>query len=169
MNSIEVKIDNHKLFVDSYSNYWIDNYWLDEKLEELYPNNLYDGLIPTLLFGMEMPEEEKIVWDRILPCKNEITICPILLCPDDLDFSCTVIVAEIENCDNTIKWRKIGLDLTEDFDPNKIGSKVEWFEELDGFVFKKEDYKLMLSEFKKQYEIDKLKWKKQNPEFFKGQ
>lgn len=35
-------------------NYFIDVYWLDEKIDELYPNNMYKGLIPTLVYWMEI-------------------------------------------------------------------------------------------------------------------
>ncbi len=168
MNTIKVEIDKHEYVTDNYANYKIDDFWLDEKLEELYPGNMYDGIIPTLLFGMVIPKEEKVVWDRILPLQNETTICPILMCPDDLDFSCTLIVAEIQNYGKTIKWNRIGIDKTTEYDAEKVGSKVDWFEEINGFEFVKTEYETMLSEFKKHYKIDKLKWEKLNAEFQKN-
>ena len=167
MNTIKVEIDKSEYGADDFANYRIDNYWLDEKLEELYPGNFYGGTIPTLLFGMEIPKEKEVVQKRILPNENETSICPILMCPDDCDFSCTLIVAEIKNCGNTIKWNKIGIDKTTEFDAEKVGSKVEWFDKLNGFEFSKVDYDQMLAEFKRHYEIDKAEWEKRNAEFQK--
>ncbi|MCR5542186.1 MAG: hypothetical protein K6F71_15365 [Ruminococcus sp.] len=34
---------------------------------------------------------------------------PILSCPDDLDFSCIVIVAEVEKTENHVFWKRIGI------------------------------------------------------------
>lgn len=165
MNTIKVEIDKSEYGAGDFANYRIDNFWLDEKLEELYPG--IGGTIPTLLFGMEIPKEKEIVQKRILPNNNETTICPILMCPDDCDFSCTLIVAEIQNCGDIIKWNKIGLDKTTDFDAEKVGSEVEWFDKIDGFEFTKIEYDQMLSEFNKHYEIDKAEWEKRNAEFQK--
>ncbi|QXP59015.1 hypothetical protein [Olleya sp. HaHaR_3_96] len=165
MNTIKAEIDKSDYGTDEFLNLKIDGFWLDEKLEELYPNNMYKGLYPTLLFAMEIAQEEKVVWNRISPKLGEIAISPILMCPDDNDFSCTLILAEIENCKNTIKWNKLGIDKTTEYDAEKVGFKVEWFEKISGFEFSKDDYENMLSEFKKHYLIEKTNWDKRNPEF----
>ncbi len=149
----------------NYLNFKVDRYWLDEKLEELYPGNMYKGTIPTLLFDMEIDAESEIVWKRILPEKGKKTICPILMCPDDCDFSCTLIDVEIENTGITIKWNRIGIDRTKENEPEKIGSSVEWFDKIETFEFKIEEYKEMLKEFQKHFEIDKNIWEEKNRKF----
>ena len=167
MNTIKVEIDKSEYGTIDFPNYRIDNFWLDEKLEELYPDNFLGGTIPTLLFAMEIPTEKEVVKKRILPNIKETTICPILMCPDDRDFSCTLIVAEIENCGDIIKWKKIGLDKTTDFEAEKVGSKVEWFDKISGFEFSRIEYEQMLCEFNRHYEIEKSIWEKRNAEFKK--
>lgn len=162
MNTVEATFDLSDYDSDTFLNFKIDGYWLDEKLEELYPGNLYKGTVPTLLFWMEIDKERQIVWDRILPQPNSTTICPILMCPDDADFSCTLIDVEIENTGQTIKWNKIGLDKTEEFEAEKIGSKVEWFAKVKPLEFMLDEYKIMLTKFKKQFEIDNQKWNELN-------
>lgn len=78
MNKIEGIIDQ-----SDYEGYWdfinfkIDGYWLDEKLDEVYPNKMYKGLIPTLVYWMEREDEKAVVWKRILPDENETTIFPV--------------------------------------------------------------------------------------------
>lgn len=72
-----------------------------------------------------------------------------------------MIVAEIQNCKKTIKWNRIGIDKTTENDAEKVGTKIEWFDKINGFEFTKTEYETMLSEFKKHYEIDKIEWEKQ--------
>ena len=131
-------------------NFRIDGYWLDEKLDELYPGNNYKGLIPTLVYWMEREDEKAVVWERILPRENETAICPVLMCPDDNDFSCTLIVAEIRNCGNVIQWKQIGIDKTKQWEAEKVGSTVAWLDKFTGFEFPIQDYLIMLEQFKQQ-------------------
>lgn len=149
MNRIKALLDQSDFeFYSDFLNFNIDDYWLDEKLDEIYPNNLYKGLIPTLVNWIDGEVEKKIVWNRILPIENQITICPILMCPDDNDFSCTLILAEIENCNNFIKWKRLGIDKTQDWNPENVGSVVEWFDKISSFYFSKTEYMEMLEQFK---------------------
>lgn len=166
MNTIKAIIDksDYKIY-DDFLNIQIDGYSLDEKLDELYPGNMYKGLIPTLLFAMEIEKEKDIVWNRIFPEENKKAVCPILMCPDDCDFSCTLIVAEIENGGHSIKWHRIGIDKTTAYEPEKVGSTVEWFEKIGGLEFNVVQYSEMLKEFEKHFEIDKKKWEVRNEKF----
>jgi hypothetical protein len=149
MNKIEGILDksDYEIYYD-FINYRIDGYWLDEKLDELYPNKMYKGLIPTLVDCMERKDEKAVVWKRILPNENETSICPILMCPDDNDFSCTLIIAEIRNCGHIIQWKQIGVDETKEWDAEKVGSTVEWFDKVKELNFSKNDYLTMLDTFR---------------------
>lgn len=131
-----------------YLNIQIDGCWLDEYIDEHYPNNFYKGLIPTLLPLMDVIEEEEMVWERILPKLNSITICPILMCPDDCDFSCTIIVVEIEHKSDKVIWKRFGLEGTSMASLPAIGSQVEWFENVETLSFPINAYQEMLDEFK---------------------
>jgi hypothetical protein len=163
MNIIKAKIDKSDYEIyDDFLNIEIDGYWLDEKLDELYPNNMYKGLIPTLLFAMEIEQEKDIVWKRISPNNNTKEICPILLCPDDCDFSCTLIVAEIEKGDGIINWHRMGIDKTTEFDAYKVGSNVDWFDKIEPLQFDKSEYQVMIEKFKNQFQIDEENWKRKN-------
>lgn len=161
MNKIEGIIDQ-----SDYEGYWdfinfkIDGYWLDEKLDEVYPNKMYKGLIPTLVYWMEREDEKAVVWKRILPDENETTICPILMCPDDNDFSCTLIVVEIINYGDSIQWKKMGINNSKEWEAEKVGSEVEWFDKIPALNFLKQEYLAMLETFKQQLAIDKLRIEK---------
>jgi len=145
-----------------FTNFRIDDYWLDEKLEELYPGNMYKGLIPTLVYWMERDDEKAVVWKRILPSEYETTICPILMCPDDNDFSCTLIVAEIVNYGSFIQWKKIGLNTKSEWNAEKVGSSVEWLDRMAELNFLKTDYLSMLENFKMRLPIDEDKVRSAN-------
>ncbi|WP_400191565.1 hypothetical protein [Hymenobacter sp. B81] len=129
-------------------NYYIDGVWLDRKLDEQYPNQMYRGLIPTLVPWLDREDEKEVVWRRIIPGEGETKICPILMCPEDNDFSCTLIVAEIKNCGDTIQWQRVGLDKTSEWEAEKVGTIVEWFDKINNLVFSKNEYLLMINNFK---------------------
>lgn len=156
MNTIEGVLDHsdYKGYWD-YINFKIDNVWLDEKLDELYPNKMYRGLIPTLVEWLNFQNEKEVVWKRILPKTNVTSVCPILMCPDDCDFSCTIIVAEITNFGRFIKWNRLGVDITKEFVAEKVGSEVEWFDKIKEMNFELSDYIKMLNKFKERLEVDK--------------
>ncbi|MBQ5312149.1 MAG: hypothetical protein ILP19_08960 [Oscillospiraceae bacterium] len=66
-----------------------------------------------------LPDDLAITWDaafdndgdarfmRALLDMERLNI-PILSCPDDLDFTCTVIVADIEKTESCVRWKRIG-------------------------------------------------------------
>lgn len=106
------------------------------------------GLVPTLLDWMTDEKERKVTWDRILPDEGKKAIAPILMCPDDCDLVCTVVVAEVETRGNAVIWRRIGLDYGDKFGkPEKVGKEVEWLE-LPEFRFQLADYKKAINQFK---------------------
>ncbi|MFY7669506.1 hypothetical protein ACOSP6_00325 [Tenacibaculum sp. MEBiC06402] len=163
MNRIKTEKDKFN-FTPAYGenkflNIKIDGVWIDEKFNKLYPNNFIEGTIPTLSYKLQTEIEEKIVWKRFLPAENTVTICPILMCPDDCDFECSLIVAEIENSKTQIRWNRIGLDKSETYKiKENVGSDVEWFKGKYSFEFERDEYLKVISNFKRQYEIDKIEY-----------
>lgn len=152
-NRIEAVADYNVEGEYEYINYKIDSEWLDENLDTFYPGNQYTGLIATLASWMMPKDQEEVVWKRILPDINEITICPILMCPDDNDFSCTLVVAEIEHCGTHIKWNRLGLDTTYEWEAERVGTKVEWFAQPAALKFSLADYVTMLDCFTAQIAV----------------
>jgi hypothetical protein len=163
MNMIQAEFDKSDYEIyDDFLNIKIDGEWLDEKLEESYPGEMYKGTIPTLLFAMESKIESDLVWNRILPDFNAKVICPILMCPDDRDFSCTLIVAEIECLDDVVIWHRLGLDITKDWQPESVGSEVKWFYRELSYQFQKTEYIKMIKAFEHQFKTDEAAWTLRN-------
>ena len=156
INKIEGLMDKGDYGDFDFINFRRDHYWLDEKLDKLYPGNFYRGLIPTLDYALGSKEEQNVVWERILPGVHETTICPVLMCPDDCDFSCTLVVAEIINFGTFIQWRRLGIDLTSGWEPELAGTKVDWLPAFPELNFDNQDYLKAINIFKKHMERDRL-------------
>ena len=74
------------------------------------------------------PEQLAVCWSEKVDYKGDIRFVryclsqehanvPILMCPDDMDFSCTVIVAEVIKNDKTVTWNRIGSVLRTNWKP----------------------------------------------------
>lgn len=76
------------------------------------------------------------------------------MCPDDCDFSCTLVVAEIENWGNSIVWNRLGVNTDASNLPANVGAKVDWFYTIGALEFPIEEYVVMLRKFKDQFDAD---------------
>lgn len=172
MNTIAALLDRDDYGTEQqFLNFCIDGQWLDEKLDELYPGNNYKGLIPTLDFALATEAERKTVWGRIAPDKGKTTVCPLLMCPDDVDFTCTLVVAEIQYVGEIISWQRLGLDHSKLWEPatdgatgewvwkpQAVGTTVEWFSDSLVLEFDRAAYFQMLDDFNRQFALEKAKW-----------
>ena len=127
---------------------YINGRRLDQLLSEAV-NDKYSGLIPSWLSYYDeeyMPGRKEKAYVRNQTILSETpVILPILLCPDDFDFSCTVIVTEVFCTADTVIRKRFGADITS-FSPDEkelpqhIGKKIVWFNGTGPFGFKKSDY-----------------------------
>ncbi len=120
----------------------IDGMPLDELLQKLYPDQLLHGLIPVIVDWMHIEQEAKIVVERFYSNHSQV-ILPILMCPDDCDLSCTIVVAEVIQSNDKIIWNRIGYDRSEcnqTASTINIGTTVNWFDGIDRMIFDKEAY-----------------------------
>ncbi|MGG3507706.1 hypothetical protein ABES58_19750 [Paenibacillus lautus] len=74
-------------------------------------------------------------------------ILPILMCPDDCDLSCTIVVVEVESVDDVVKWRRFGIDKNnpkELIEQNRfLETKVKWLDLVSSMTFSRKDYKTL--------------------------
>lgn len=150
MNSIKTILDqsDYEIYDDFY-NIKIDGEFLDEVLHQAYPNRMFKGLIPTLLPELYNEEERTIVRQRILPDLKASSHCPILMCPDDCDFSCIIVIADIHRHSDSISWERLGIDASTSHESQHIGTEVEWLEGIGPYSFSIEEYKNMIADFEK--------------------
>lgn len=114
------------------------------------------GLIPAWLDYYDESyepsrKEKEYVWQQT-KLESSTKVLPILLCPDDFDFSCTTIVVEVIDDKGTVIWNRFGVDITryqadETELPKYIGKEVRWFSNVEPFVFSKTDYRNVIEAF----------------------
>lgn len=128
----------------------LDGVPLDVLLDAGRPGLGLLGLIPALLDWLSDPTERELVWQRIMPPVGRREVAPVLICPDDLDLWCTVVVAEVAPEESAIWWHRIGLDVTrpkpEDM-PNAVGTTVDWIDGFGAYRFGRAEYERCLAAF----------------------
>jgi hypothetical protein len=121
-------------------NYNIDGIWLDEALEQKYPNEGINELVPSLLYRFDDDKVIKFISDTIFPKSNQTSICPILTCNQGCGLDCPNIVAEIENNGNQIIWKRFGLKV--------LDKSIQWLDIFSNLEFTYEEYNTLLNNFK---------------------
>lgn len=108
MNHIEVK--QTKTYCDYSEHYWVIDgtpitFYLDRHRPSGYSSLL--GLMPAWNGELLSQWENDFVWEMV-DCQEELNV-PILVCEDDQDLSCIVIVAHIRKDNTMVYWDKIGV------------------------------------------------------------
>lgn len=152
INKISVEKVESKYVKEVHPNIYVDGKPLDHILNELYPDDLLLGLIPMIVDWMSIDEEFKLV-ENTFNAADDVKIIPILMCPDDCDLSCTLIVAEVETTFNQVRWNRIGIDINNPKDlinQNKfLETGVKWLDKVPKMTFLNEEYKKLEKIYKK--------------------
>lgn len=147
MNKLTAKLEKSPYCPEKHLCYFIDEINLIDYFKSSDSYESITGLIPNLLKDwMIFPEEEAIVWSKADLREREFTNVPILMCPDDLDFSCTIIIVEMKREKGIVYWNKFGFNQGEDV--QTMGRNVDWISSIPKFKFLEEDYFKMMSDFK---------------------
>jgi hypothetical protein len=147
MQSIRITTQASRYIHEPHLVVTIDGQPLDERLAMSTTDDWLHGLISTWTGWLEEPSQQAIIDSRTLMFMGSPTILPILICPDDLDFSCTVVVTEVLHTPTQITWARFGFDSTptRDVQPNTIGSSVDWFPDIESMKFDRDAYTSVLS------------------------
>jgi len=70
---------------------------LDELLDAARPELQLAGRVPSLLGWFHNDDDRALPWCRIMPEIGCAGYVPLLICPDDLDYRCSVMMAEGRN------------------------------------------------------------------------
>jgi hypothetical protein len=140
MNRIEAVLVSDESSSEPYLSMAIDGVYIDQLFDESTR-----GLISSLLGWFHEASDCAVPWDRILPELGCTAYAPILICPDDLDLKCSVVIAEVACEDSVVRWSKLGFDASK---PGSVGSVVRWELDWGSYVFAREDYERCLSVFR---------------------
>lgn len=100
--------------------------------------------MPSLLGWFHNDDDFVVPWQRILPEVDCTGYAPILICPDDLDLRCSVVVVEVVAETDAIRWDRFGFDASRN---GAVRSVVRWEAGLGPYRFSREDYLRCLAAF----------------------
>ncbi|MFV0393703.1 MAG: hypothetical protein ACK5LC_04820 [Coprobacillaceae bacterium] len=96
---------------------YVNNQSIGGLLNMIVPNKQYTSLSVAWRKDLMSQQESAYIQDLL---DNRLSVnLPILLCPDDLDFSCTVIVAKVRYLKESVVWDKIGVVNWKNFKQDK--------------------------------------------------
>jgi hypothetical protein len=90
--------------------------------------------------------ERELAW-RYLENSEGRSIVPLLVCPDDRDLNCTVVVTEQFVTASSVQWNRFGHDLSGNCDQS--GDKVTWFETNIAVTFDRAEFISAIQDFKR--------------------
>lgn len=98
-----------------YLRIWSADYPEDKTVKMMAP---FMDLCPAWSKDLEWEGDVRFVWKAL---ELDSAVLPLLLCPEDADFSCIVVVAEVEKTKDTVRWNRVGyvLHTGEDFQEEK--------------------------------------------------
>ena len=120
----------------------IDGVRFDNLLNDLYKDGHFLGLIPMMTDWINLRDEAAFVLRRFESSQKKI-ILPILMCPDDCDLSCTIVVTEVIIGEDEVVWNRIGIDSSNvgiPYNYELIGTTVDWLPGFPKMTFDKDEY-----------------------------
>jgi hypothetical protein len=123
----------------------VDDVPLDKLLGAARPELGLVGLVPSLLGWFHNDQDSAVPWQRILPEVGCTGYAPVLICPDDLDFVCSVVMAEVVAEPDVVRWDRLGFDATF---KGAVGSCIRWEPGLGPFRFDRGEYEACLEAFR---------------------
>jgi len=125
----------------------IDGVSLDLWLSERVPGDWISGLVPAQGWLID-DADFALAWRKIERVDDGCsTIVPILICPDDVDLNCSVVVVEQIGSGSEIIWRRFGRP--SDSRGDQCGTTVMWFETYPTCAFDLTEFQTTLADFKR--------------------
>lgn len=90
-------------------------------------------------------DEDALANRRIIPAEDgSSTIVPLLVCSDDMNFDCIVVVVEQVIDADTVHWRRFGRSISDNLE---VGISTKWIAESKPVSFALEDFQNALEQF----------------------
>jgi hypothetical protein len=145
VNRIEAICAKSKFVPEPHLIIAVDGEPLDGLMDSAFPGSNLSGLVSSLLGWFHNDEDNEVPWQRILPEVGCTGYAPVLICPDDLDYSCGVVMAEVVAEPDVIRWDRLGFDATR---KGAVGGCIRWESRLGPFRFSRADYEGCLAAFR---------------------
>ena len=125
----------------------IDGTNIGELIDKHLGKAKYYDLVPTFLDWLTDTDSINLVWKRAFPKNGESFNAPILMCSEDIDLWCDLIIAKVKFENYCYIWEDIGIEDGSSPELEDLGSEVIWLN-IGPFVFSKENYTSVLNEYK---------------------
>lgn len=90
-------------------------------------------------------EEDALAKRRFTPGEDGTsTLVPLLVCSDDMDFNCTVLMAEQIVEGDTLRWQRFGWSVSAELE---VGSCTRWIAESRSITFRLDEFRTALEGF----------------------
>ncbi|MET1081045.1 MAG: hypothetical protein ABWY06_23810 [Pseudomonas sp.] len=120
---------------------YVDDSSLQIVIAELTQQPDISILVPAHSWLHSEVELEK-AWDRLLGFAGTQTmLVPLLVCPDDMDFGCEVVVVEQHSTESHISWSRMG------YAQDREISQVNWLPCSRPLCFSRENFTGALSDY----------------------
>ncbi|MBU6956919.1 hypothetical protein KRR23_04065 [Pseudomonas sp. CVAP len=122
----------------------------DVAIEQWLASHLNDpnvALLGLSLIWLLDEDEDALAKRRFIPGEDgSSTLVPLLVCSDDMDFYCTVLMVEQVIEGDTVHWRRFGWSVSGKLE---VGISTRWNAESQPVSFALEDFRAALAEFDK--------------------
>ena len=112
LQSIDGKI------LPEYLQNWADAFPDDKRVKGLAP---FSDLWPAWSKSLDCEGDVRFVWKAV---ELDKAVLPLLLCSNDVDFTCIVVVAEVEKTEDFVYWNRVGFVLHDAVLWQKFGSYI---------------------------------------------
>lgn len=149
MNTIATKISKPKFASAEQPVLAIDGVpiyqWISSLIFDADGSDATNTLVPaqTWLYN---EDESRIAWKLLEPTYEGSTVVPLLVCPDDMDLNCTVVVVEQIVDKQTVEWRRFGLSSNH---INGVITSVRWSKLGQHAIFDRTQFAEAFLEFKR--------------------
>ncbi|MFZ5986349.1 MAG: hypothetical protein ACOYWZ_04375 [Bacillota bacterium] len=128
MNKLEIKKTTTDYQFEHLGIY-IDDTLIDIYLFEHTHKETMKGLISAWFIELDSKSEVEYIRECVKIENEEGVSVPILVCPEDLDLWCTVVVAKIIHTKDSVIWEKVGVVKKDNWNTNYwVNSGIRNFE-----------------------------------------
>ena len=120
-------------------------HWVKSQIFDQDGNDDTYSLVPAQTW-LHDENESRIAWKLLDPTHEGSTVVPLLVCPDDMDLNCTVVVVEQIVDEQTVEWRRFGLCTNH---INGVVTSVRWSELPQSATFNRTQFLESFLEFKR--------------------
>ncbi len=127
---------------------WLSNF-IDKK--PFNPDNIDNVKGLALSLDLFNENEMQLVWYFLGHIQaGDTKIVPLLVCPDDVDLSCIVIVVEQVATETHVIWRRFGRDTKglDEQSKNYNDDDIDWFGGVPNLMFEKENFIQIFNQLK---------------------